>query len=212
MAGDPIRQVNAALASIAAAVEASAASTHLHLVQFESTAEHSMYANIKGLRLSGGGGTSFRAAFDATRRVLSKLVKLQPSDCIRICFMTDGMDTAGGLEASAATLKEALAACAAASSAVDVIAFGTFSNFAFLDSLRKLGKVEGSYLYARSGDGPEVLKDMLQLVFDAAEDASHMELPIRLTAPTLGLHDSLAVARLLADPSISSGPTLPVFC
>jgi hypothetical protein len=85
---------------------------------------------------------------------------------------------------------------ASINSAVDVVAFGSSQVNTLLERVRCAGAQEGGYLFASQGDGPAVLKNMLELVFDAAEFSANCEVTTLVTCTAIGVQDVEATATL----------------
>eukprot|EP00730_Choanoeca_flexa_P012712 TRINITY_DN4550_c0_g1_i1.p1 TRINITY_DN4550_c0_g1~~TRINITY_DN4550_c0_g1_i1.p1 ORF type:complete len:1155 (+),score=322.96 TRINITY_DN4550_c0_g1_i1:25-3465(+) len=212
MAGSPIRQVNAALRAIFEHLATITTPVHLHMVDYNHTSRRKLFLDSMPAELVGSGTTSFRAAFEQVGNVLKDLqkqscvTKLKAGDNVRVCFMTDGQDTCGGIDAAYKTLQNSLLKLkvAGVSSAVDVVAFGSSTVHKLLERVRCVGTQEGGYLFASQRDGPSVLKDMLELVFDAAEYSAACEVATIVSCARLGMADVEVTATKNVDTGVYS--------
>ena len=111
MAGGAIRQANEALDAIFDQLASTTTSVSVHMVEYNHNAQHHAFLTSKPSTLVGSGTTSFQAAFRHVVELTDELhasKALKPGDNLRICFMTDGEDTCGGVEPAYRSLQSQL--------------------------------------------------------------------------------------------------------
>ena len=139
MQGSPIENVNNVLQEIYEAT-----GTNYDLLCYNRQVTRIPIAKIKSQPLVAGGWTDFSKIFDAMRDELVK--DMQDTTFI---FMTDGEHTQGKecLDRSTNAFKMIVAALGTVKITIHVIGFGNV-NSSLLESIRKMGNVEGLFRYS----------------------------------------------------------------
>ncbi|XWV25964.1 hypothetical protein QJ857_gp1116 [Tupanvirus soda lake] len=193
MSGNPWQQVEKALIHI---MSLTRNNPHVKtvIVAYDSTAE---IINTSGSQadvirviksMFTGGGTSFTAAFNKIKEVLSSYIYSddvsQQSNQnnvsnVTIAFLTDG-EAQEDRKMLVPKFKEILAECWNGPISVHSIGFGSNCDREFLEAMWKTGSINGTFRYAEPKDDGDTLCNKLTTLFDLVSSSSTMQLTLEL--------------------------------
>jgi len=121
--------------------------------------------------------TNFQVALDAIRAS----VVMEPHDRVRVLFMTDGLANRGDSDRGLSDFKAWASKREDTVVSVDVMAFQTTDNVAFLDRVRCAGSCEGIYRFCKqSAELEEMLGEIFSMI--GARNTAITELALELPA------------------------------
>uniref|UniRef100_K1PRM0 Integrator complex subunit 9 n=1 Tax=Magallana gigas TaxID=29159 RepID=K1PRM0_MAGGI len=177
MSGNPITQVKSALKDILdGALDQPSMVTNLILFNNEACTVNLDRTNYLSQveKIKSGGGTNFSAAFEHVGNEMRKVRKKTDKKIEKtvIVFLTDGVDarlygTKTVEQKWFQSLMASLENSAGRSSiTIHAVGFSKEHHYEFLKKLTEQGTGEGMFRYCEPGDGPTVLRDKLQELFD----------------------------------------------
>ncbi|XWV24722.1 hypothetical protein QJ856_gp1061 [Tupanvirus deep ocean] len=193
MSGNPWQQVEKALIHI---MSLTRNNPHVKtvIVAYDSTAE---IINTSGSQadvvrviksMFTGGGTTFTAAFNKIKEVLSAYIysddESQQSNQnnvsnVTIAFLTDG-EAQEDRKMLVPKFREILSECWCGPISVHSIGFGSNCDREFLEAMWKTGSINGTFRYAEPKDDGDTLCNKLTTLFDLVSSSSTMQVTLEL--------------------------------
>lgn len=177
MSGNPITQVKSALKDILdGALDQPSMVTNLILFNNEACTVNLDRTNYLSQveKIKSGGGTNFSAAFEHVGNEMRKVRKKTDKKIEKtvIVFLTDGVDARlyGTKTVEQKWFQSLMASvensAGRSSITIHAVGFSKEHHYEFLKKLTEQGTGEGMFRYCEPGDGPTVLRDKLQELFD----------------------------------------------
>ena len=156
----------------------------------------SHYANIID-RISGGGGTSFKSAFNEVIKICDKYKSDDDISSVVVIFLTDGDDssvTINNRSQLVQLLKTDIEKVWSKPYTVHSIGFGSNHDFDFLNKLRLIGTTEGAYRFADPSEDSDSLSNKINSLLNVIAQASSIPLKLesvtqKIDVPIMGTTD-----------------------
>lgn len=193
MSGNPITQVKSALRDILdGALDQPSMVTDLILFNNEASTVKLDRTNYLSQveQIRSNGGTNFSAAFAHVGTEIKKAKKKTDKKIEKtvIVFLTDGVDARlyGTKTVEQKWFQSLMASveCAGRSSlTIHAVGFSKEHHYEFLKKLTEQGSGEGMFRYCEPSDGPTVLRDKLQELFDFVLSNATSSMNVKVSLP-----------------------------
>jgi ankyrin repeat protein/Mg-chelatase subunit ChlD len=140
-------------------------------------------------RMSAGGGTSFKSAFNEIVNQINKYKNNPMITSLVVVFMTDGEDSSVSKQnrhTLVTNVQSSIQAVWSESFIVHTIGFGAGHDFDFLTSLATIGTSSGSYRYADHGMDFDSLSNKINSVLDVIATSSSVPIELVTQLPIIG--------------------------